>query len=49
MTNTNILADGQVVSDKIKCINIGKQRHYSREIIHQMRVTLCLTYILFKL
>ena len=49
MTNTNILADGQVVSDKIKCINIGKQRHYSREIIHHLRVTLCLTYILFKL
>ena len=32
-----------------KTINIGKQRHYSREIIHHLRVTLCLTYILIKL
>ena len=32
-----------------KTIRIGKQRHYNREIIHHLRVTLCLSYILFKL
>ena len=32
-----------------KTISVGKQRYYSREIIHHLRVTLCLTYILIKL
>lgn len=32
-----------------KSISIGKQRHYNREIIHHLHVTLCLSNILFKL